>query len=320
MERIADTLSTREAFGQAALALMEQDPALIAIAPDTGKSMGFDAAAARFPERVFNIGIAEQNMVDMAAGAACTGHRAIIGTYAPFLTLRCLEQIRTFVCYPQLPVVMGGAMAGLSGGIEGPTHQALEDIAVMRTLPHMQVIVPADAHAAFALTCQAYGTAQPAYIRLGRYPLPRVYAAEERFTVGRAKRLREGADVAILCCGSMVLRCLEAAQQLHEMGIGARVVDMHTIKPLDEDEVLRAARETRAVVTAEEHSVIGGLGAAVAELLSERLPTPVIRLGVKDAFAESAAQEALMDAYGLAVRDVIHAARRAVECKRREGA
>lgn len=317
MQKSYDVLTTREAFGQAALACMQSDPEMIAIAPDTGKSMGFDEAAKVFPDRVFNVGIAEQNMVDMAAGVASTGRRAIIGTYAPFLTLRALEQIRTFLCYPNLPVTLGGAMAGLSGGIEGPTHQACEDIAVMRSLPNMRVVVPADAQAAFALTRLAAQENGPAYLRLGRYSMPRVYEAEERFVLGRAKTLRRGADVAILCCGSMVFRSLEAAERLADMGVDALVMDVHTVKPLDVDAVMNAALATGAVVTAEEHRADGGLGGAVAELLSEAHPTVTVRVGVADTFAESADQETLMDAYGLGVEDIVRAATRAIQLKGR---
>ncbi len=317
MDKVYDTLATRTAFGQAVLACMQSDPQLVAIAPDTSSSMGFDEATLEFPDRVFNIGIAEQNMVNMAAGIASTGRKAIIGTYAPFLTLRALEQVRTFLCYPNLPVVMGGAMAGLAGGIEGPTHQGCEDIAVMRCLPNMRVISPADAQATFALTCQAVQENGPAYIRLGRYRLPKVYGSQDRFTLGQAKPLRQGKDVTILCCGSMVFRSLQAAEKLADTGISAAVLDMHTIKPLDREAVLNAALATGALVTAEEHSATGGLGGAVAELLSAERPTPLVRVGVADTFAESADQETLMDAYGLNVQDIVRAAAKAVGMKGR---
>ena len=317
MEKIYDTLSTRNAFGHAVLTCMQNDPNMIAIAPDTGKSMGFDEAAAAFPARVFNVGIAEQNMVNMAAGIAATGDKAIIGTYAPFLTLRALEQVRTFICYPNLPVVMGGAMAGLSGGIEGPTHQSVEDIAIMRSLPNMQVVVPADAHSTYELTCQAEKTNLPVYVRLGRYLMPKVYNENESFVFGKAKRLRQGSDVSILCCGTMVFRSLQAAEELESVGIHVSVVDIHTIKPLDAETVLSAALTTGAIVTAEEHSVFGGLGAAVAEFLSEVFPVPIIRVGIEDTFAESADQETLMDAYGLSVQRIVQAALKAMALKRR---
>lgn len=317
MEKIYDTLSTRNAFGNAVLTCMRKDPELVAIAPDTGKSMGFDDAAAAFPTRVFNVGIAEQNMVNMAAGIASTGRKAIIGTYSPFLTLRALEQVRTFICYPNLPIVMGGAMAGLAGGIEGPTHQSVEDIAVMRSLPNMQVVVPADAHAAYELTCQAEKTNLPVYIRLGRYLMPKVYSENESFVFGKAKRLRQGSDVTILCCGTMVYRSLQAAEQLESKGISVSVLDVHTIKPLDTEAVLTAALTTGALVTAEEHSVLGGFGAAIAEYLSSIFPVPIIRVGIADTFAESADQETLMDAYGLNVQRIVEAALEAVALKRR---
>ncbi len=300
-----DVISTRDAFGRAVLDVMRADPTAVALAADTGKSMGFDGAAKEFPNRVFNTGIAEQNMVNMAAGLAAVGKRVFIGTYAPFLTLRAAEQIRTFLCYPNLPVKMAGAMGGLSGGIEGVTHQGIEDIAVMRALPNMSVVVPADAVAAYKITVAVAQLDSPVYIRLGRYVMPSVFGDDYRFEFGKANLLADGSDLTLICCGCMVERCLRANEKLRGMGINARVLEMPTIKPLDTEAVARAAAETGAIVTAEEHSVIGGLGSAVTEAVAELCPVPVERVGVNDRFAESAGQEELMDAYGLSVDDVI---------------
>ncbi|MBE6969136.1 MAG: transketolase family protein [Ruminococcaceae bacterium] len=315
MDRVYDKISDREAFGLAVQHSMRLYPEVVALAADTGKSMGFAAAGEEFPDRVFNVGIAEQNMVNMAAGLASVGKQVFIGTYSTFLTLRALEQIRTFVCYPGLPVKMAGALAGLSGGIEGTTHQSVEDIAVMRALPGMNVIVPADASAAYAATRAVALENVPVYIRLGRYAMPSVYGEDYVFNFGKARVLRDGTDVTIICCGTMVWRSLAAAEMLEDQRISVRVLDMATIKPLDEEAVLCAAMETGAIVTAEEHSVIGGLGGAVAELLAEKRPTPVVRVGLRDCFAESAAQETLMDHYGLRVEDVVAAAKNVIERK-----
>jgi transketolase len=310
-----DEYSNRIAFGKAMYRVLEHDENAIAMAADTGISMGFGLAMKKFPNRVLNVGIAEQNMINMAAGMALLGNLVFAASYAPFATLRVMEQIRTFICYPNLNVKIASSMAGLSGGGDGVTHQGSEDIALMRILPNMTVLVPADSCSTEIIVDKIAKHYGPAYIRLGKNPLPKVFDANYQFALGKANFLREGDDVTFICNGAMVNRTLLAAEKLADEGIETRVLEMPCVKPIDVEAVVKCASDTMAIVTAEEHTIIGGLGSATAEVLSEALPTPLIRIGLKDVFAESAEQDILMNHYGMAIVDLIYAAKKVIQIK-----
>jgi transketolase len=270
----------------------------------------------RFPERFFNVGIAEQALVDVAVGLANGGKLPIANTFAFLFATRALEQVRTHLCYGQANVKLAAAYAGLSDSFDGPTHHAITDLAIMRSLPGMTLVVPADPVGIEKLLPQVASWEGPVFFRLCRNEGPVIFGDLYEPVIGKGVELREGTDVTIIGCGVMVARCLKAAKQLAEDGTQARVVEMHTVKPLDRDAVARCAVETGALVTVEEHSVIGGLGGAVAEALVEIEPVPMERIGLADTFAESGPYDELMDKYGLGVETIIAAARRAVSRKR----
>jgi transketolase len=311
-----DKYPNREAFSRAMYRVMERNENVIAMAGDTSKSMGFDRAMRTFPKRVLNVGIAEQNMINMAVGMASIGYLVFATSHAPFATLRVMEQIRTFVCYPKFNVKIAGGIAGLSGSEEGVTHQGTEDVALMRILPNMTVVVPADSCSTEVIVEEIAKHDGPAYIRLGKNPLPKVFDANYQFVPGKANFLREGNDVTIICNGSMVSRTLLAAKKLANDGIQARVLEMPCVKPIDVEAIVKCASDTGAIVSAEEHTIIGGLGSAIAETLSEVFPTPLVRVGLKDVFAESGDQKILMDHYGMAVEDLISAAKKSIRMKK----
>jgi len=259
------------------------------------------------PERLVNVGIAEQNMIDVAAGLALAGKTVFTGSFAVFGTGRVYDQIRNTVCYANLDVKIAPTHAGISVGPDGGSHQMVEDIALMRVLPNMRVLVPADYNSAAQALRIAAATAGPVYVRLGRAPVPQVYSAEERFALGQAKILRPGTDATIVACGCEVSIALAAAQELEQHDIHVEVIDAFSIKPLDEATILQSARRTRAVVTAEEHSVIGGLGSAVAEALAShnvQLKAPLECVGVQDRFGTSGQIDELFTEYGLDQRSL----------------
>ena len=311
-----DSVTTREAFGRAMFRVAQQNEMVAAISADTPKSLGFGQMMKAYPARAINCGIAEQNMMAMAAGMAAEGYLTFAASYGTFTCMRALEQFRTFIAYPNLNVKVAGGMAGLSGGVEGVTHQSVEDIGIMRAIPNCVVAVPADAASTEVITEELAKHSGPAYIRLGRGKSASVFDETYRFEIGKANLLGDGGDVTLICCGSTVRRCIDAREQLAARGIHARLLEMPCIKPLDEEAVLRAARETGAIVTAEENSIIGGLGGAVAELLGEKCPTRMKRCGVPDVFAESGELDDLMDVYGLSVADIAAAAEALVQEKR----
>ena len=299
-----DVISTRDAFGNALLRIAERNPMVVGIGADTTKSMGMKKLQEKYPERVINIGIAEQNMTAVAAGMAATGFQVYAASYAPFSTLRAAEQARTFIAYPNLDVKIVGGLSGLSGDIEGVTHQGLEDVAVMRAIPNMTVVVPADAAATEVITEAIAELHGPVYLRLGRNPSEKVFGAGYKFQVGKANVLKaEGSDGAVICNGAIVGRALRAVELLENEGIYLRVIEMPCVKPLDIDAVAEAAA-TGAVVTVEEHNIIGGLGGAVAEALGERRPARLLRVGIADTFTESAPHGELLDKYGFRPEDM----------------
>ena len=275
----------REIYGKKLVELGETNPQLVALAADVTSSNKFQYFAQRFPERFFNVGIAEQNMVGIAAGLALSGKVPVATSFAPFLSMRACEQVRTDVCYVNLPVKLIGTCCGVSGGKMGSTHAALEDIAIMRNMPNMTVVAPSDPMLCGDLLEQMITLKTPAYMRVGRGEDPVLYATGIKVNLGKAIVAKEGSDATIIACGVIVYEALLAAKQLEKDGIHVRVLDMHTIKPIDREQVIAAAKETSAIVTAEDHFITGGLGTAVAEVLSEAgIGVKLCRLGIPDLF------------------------------------
>ncbi len=290
---------TRVAYGEALLALGQVDPRVVVLDADLYNSTRTAAFRQAYPERFFDMGIAEADMVSTAAGMAASGLIPFCNSFAIFLTARCYDQIRIQIAYPSLPVILAGSSAGLTQGPDGASHQSLEDVALMRALPNMRVIAPADAVETRAVVQALPAWGGPVYLRLGRYPVPDVHPPDHRFALGQATQLCDGDDVALLAYGHMVSAAVDAAASLAERGIQARVLNMASLKPLDHKAVAAAAA-CRLVVTIEEHSIIGGLGSAVAEILAERGGAPpLVRLGTRDQFGESGTADELLLKHGL---------------------
>ncbi len=308
-------IATREAYGEALVEAGRQNPNIVVLDADLSVSTRTALFAREFPDRFFNMGIAEANMIGVAAGLASAGKIPFASTFAVFATGRVYDQLRLSVAYPKLGVKIAATHAGLTVGEDGASHQALEDIALARVLPNFTVIVPADAAETRSAVRAAIDHDGPVYLRLGRSAAPDIYPAGHRYVVGRHDIIKEGRDVALVACGVMVDACLQAAVTLAAEGILAAVVNASTIKPLDTETLLKVATGTGAVVTAEEHSVIGGLGGAVAEFLSGRRPVPVVRVGVEDRFGQSGKPASLLAAYGLNAAAVVAAAKRAINLK-----
>ena len=310
-------MSVREGYGRALAKYGEVNPNVVVLDADTSASTLSCFFAERFPDRFFNVGIAEPCLVDVAVGLALGGKIPFANAFAALLALRALEQIRTSVCYARTNVKLASNYAGLSDFKDGPTHHAITDIALMRALPEMTVIVPADAAEAGAWVPIIAEYDGPVYLRLSRAAALPAFKLGTLLQIGKGLTLREGKDVTIAATGSMVGRCLIAADRLAKEGIRARVLEVHTIKPFDQDLIVQAAEETGAIVTAEEHTIIGGLGGVVAETLSTTRPTILERVGIADTFARTGLDpETLMDAFGLAVDDVVAAAKRALARKK----
>ncbi len=290
--------ATRAAFGETLIKLVDEGMDIMAVDADLCGSTTTAKFGAAYPDRLFDVGIAEQNMIGVASGLALTGRTVFTGSFAVFGTGRCWEQIRNTVCDSGLNVKICPTHAGITVGADGATHQALEDIALMRVLPGMRVLVPADYASAVAAIRLAAATPGPFYVRLGREPLPEVY--DEGFTcdVAFANVLREGSDISIMACGVEVAQALAAADALAAEGISAEVVDVMSVKPLDEETIIASAAKTGRVLTVEEHSIYGGMGSAVAELLGEKHPAPVTRLGLTT-FGQSGDAAELLAYYGL---------------------
>ncbi len=314
---MAELAPMRKAYGEALVKLGRANPDVVVLSADVSNSDFSYMFQEVFPERFVNVGIAEQALVDVAAGFAYSGKIPFANTFAIFFATRALEMVRTHLCYGEANVKLMGAYAGLSDSFDGPTHHSITDIAIMRSLPNMTVVVPGDSMAVTKLLPQVAEWKGPIYFRLNRNEVPVLFDEDYAPQIGQAMILRPGNDVTLICCGLMVSRSLEAAQALSSEGIEARVLEVHTIKPLDVDSILQAARETGALVTAEEHSIIGGLGGAVAEVVSEVYPVPLKRVGINDRFAETGPYQDLLNCYGMSVKDVVNAARQAVSAKRR---
>ncbi len=314
--KTGDKVATREAYGRGLcnLGATHDFAVLDADLAEATKTCYFAKA---FPDRFFDCGIAEGNMVGVAAGLAAAGKTVFASSFAMFASGRAFEQIRNSVAYPHLNVKIAATHAGITVGEDGATHQCLEDLALMRVLPGMTVISPADAVEAVAALEAVLETPGPCYLRFGRYAVPVLHdPATYRFEIGRGEVLRDGTDVTLVANGIMVFMALNAAETLAAEGISARVINIHTIKPLDTELLCTAAAETGAVVTAEEHNIIGGLGSAVAEALAEKCPVPVVRVGVRDSFGRSGKVPALLSMYGLTPEALCDAARRAVSMKK----
>ena len=315
---MAGLVATREAYGNA-LAEFGADSRIVVFDADLSKSTKTDSFKKKYPERFFNMGIAEANMMVTAAGMATCGKIAFASTFAMFAAGRAFEQIRNSICYPKLNVKIGATHAGLTVGEDGASHQAIEDIAIIRVLPNMTVLCPADAVETRHAIKAAIEHDGPVYLRLGRLGVPVLYdESSYSFELGKGIVLRDGSDMTIVATGMMVHTALEAAELLRKDGISARVINIHTLKPLDTDILVKAAMETGAVVTAEEHSIIGGLGGAVAEALSENCPVPVLRVGVEDKFGKSGKPEQLLELYGLTAANIVMKAQKAVALKNRK--
>lgn len=313
---MAEMESVRVAYGQALAEYGAINEDVVVLDADVSASTQSHYFGSKFPGRFFNVGIAEAGMVDVAVGLALGGKVPFVNSFAFLLAFRAAEQIRTCMAYSKVNVKLAGHYAGLSDSFDGPTHQAISDVAAMRGLPEMAVVVPADGTEARLAVKAVAEYPGPVYLRLNRNELPLLFDASHPFQIGKGVTLRRGGDVTLVATGVMVSRTLEAAEELRRLGIDPRVVEMHTIKPLDVDLLVEAARETGCLVTAEEHSVIGGLGGAVAEALGERVPVPVVRVGIQDRFAETGPYFALLDRYGMGVADVVVAAKRAIALKR----
>lgn len=307
--------ATRFGFGEALVELGKKDPKIFVLGADTVSSVAINGFQEQFPDRFVNVGIAETNLIGMAAGLAVAGFIPFAATYGVFASGRPWEQIRTTVCYSNLNVKIGGSHAGLMVGHDGATHQALEEIAIMRCLPKMSVIVPCDMiETKKATMASAYKTG-PVYIRYGRETIPIITKEETPFEIGKACVLREGKDLAIIACGTMVYEALMAADILEEKGIKAKVINMHTIKPIDEKAIIDAAKECGAIVTAEEHQIFAGLGSAVAEVVVKNAPVPMEFVGVNDTFGESGEPNDLMKKFGLKDVNIADAAQKVLKRK-----
>lgn len=299
---------TRQGWADALKELGRQDPRVVVLDADLAKSTLTCQFKDEFPDRFFDMGIAEQNMINVAGGMSLTGLIPFVSTYGVFVSGRAWEQIRTSICYGQLNVKFGGAHGGISVGPDGATHQALEEITIMRVLPNMKVIVPADYYETYKAVMAMKEMEGPVYIRFGREKVPTVTTKDTPFEIGKAYSVREGTDVSIIACGVMVAEALDAAEFLESKGVSAEVINMHTIKPLDQETILKSAQKTGCVVTAEEHQKAGGMGSAVMEVLAQNYPVPVEMVGIDDTFGESGNPSELMEKYGITSKEIIEQA------------
>ncbi len=307
---------TKTGFGEGLVDAGIANENIIALGADITSSVGMNFFAEKFPKRFISLGIAEQNCVGAAAGLALSGKIPVFSTYGVFAALRAADQIRISVCYNNLHVLIGGAHAGISVGPDGATHQALEDIAAMRVMPNMTVISPCDAtQTRIAVKAAINETKGPVYLRFGRNAVADFTSPNQKFKIGKADVLQNGNDLSIIATGHLVWEALLAAEQLQKIGVGARVINLHTIKPIDKNEIIKAAKETGAVVTAEEHQVAGGMGSAVAEVVSESFPVPIEFIGMKDSFGESGTADELLKKYQMSADAIFKAAKKVLKRK-----
>jgi transketolase len=306
----------REAYGEALVELGRENGNVVVLDADVAGSTRSILFKQAHPDRFFNLGIAEGNMVGIAAGLATVGKIPFVNTFAFLLALRAADPVRSLIAYNSLNVKLVGAYGGFSDSYDGASHQAVEDVSIMRTLPNMTVIVPADEHAARKSVFAAAAHDGPVYLRLSRNEIPPIYSAGVSYTIGKGIILREGSDATIIANGYMVTKALEAAELLVREGIKAEVIDMHTVKPIDADLILQSARKTGAVVTVEEHSMYGGLGSAVAEVLGAGHPVPLEVLGIRDVFGESGAYEEILNKHGLDKSAVVTGVKKVIARKK----
>jgi transketolase len=307
-----DPISMRKAYGEALIEIGKTHPEVVVLSADVSNSDHSFMFEAIFPERFYNVGIAEPALVDIAVGLANAGKIPIANTFAFLFATRALEQVRTHLCYGQANVKLAGAYGGLSDSFDGPTHHSITDLAIMRSLPHMTVVVPSDTTAVKKLLPQVVEWDGPVFIRLCRNEVPTIFEDDYFPQIGKGVLLNPGNDVTIICNGVLLPRCIRAVEQLALEGISAGLIEIHTLKPIDSDLIEQAARQTGAIVTVEEHSIIGGLGSAVAEVVVASFPTPVENIGLKDTFAETGPYDLLLDKYCMAIEDIIAAAKRAI--------
>ena len=300
-------IATREAYGKSLARLGLENKNIVVLDADLSKSTKTAEFKKVCPERFINVGIAEQNLAGISAGLATTGKIPFMSTFAMFAAGRAFEIIRNAICYPKLNVKICATHAGLTVGADGASHQAIEDLALMRSIPNMVVLNPADAVSAEKIIEAIIEYDGPCYVRLGRAPVPVVYTADSKIEIGKANTIQDGSDVTIIATGIMLAEAMTAAETLKAEGVSVRILDMHTIKPLDNEAVIKAAKETKGIVTAEEHTIFGGLGSAVAEVLAENHPTKMRRIGVKDTFGESGTPAELMVKYEITANDIVKA-------------
>ena len=307
--------ATREAYGETLKELGAKIPEIVVLDADLSASTKTAVFAKAFPDRFFDTGIAEGNMMSVAAGLAASGKIPFASTFAVFGAGRAYEQIRNSICYPNLNVKVAVTHAGLTVGEDGATHQMLEDIALMRALPNMTVVVPADAAETAQVIRWAASYQEPVYIRMGRAKVEDVISPDAEFVPGKSTTLADGSDVTIMACGIMTQQALQAAKMLAEEGISARVINMSSIKPIDEEAIVKAAKETGAIVTCEEHTVMGGLGSAVAEVVVRQCPVPMAMVGTEDVFGQSGKASEVLKVYGLTPEHIALETKKLVEAK-----
>ena len=305
-------IATREAYGKALVKLGKINDDVVVLDADLSKSTKTNDFLKAYPNRFFNMGIAEQNLVGAACGFAAAGKIPFASTFAMFATGRAFEVIRNSVCYPKLNVKICATHAGITVGEDGGSHQSVEDISLMRSIPNMTVVVPADGVEAEKMIFAAAEFNGPMYVRLGRSAVPTIFEEDYNFEIGKGVVLREGNDATIIACGIMVNEAIIAADMLKEENINVRVINMSTIKPIDTELIIKAAKETKAIITAEEHSIIGGLGSAVSEVVSENHPTIVKKVGVNDSFGESGTPTELLEKYGLNAKNIVEKVKEAL--------
>jgi transketolase len=313
---MAESRSMRQAYGEALVELGAANPNVVVLDADVSASTQTWMFREKYPQRFFNVGVAEANMVDVAVGLALAGKIPFANTFAFLIALRAAEQVRTCVAYARTNVKLVGSYGGLSDAFDGPTHHSICDLAVLRSLPNMTVVVAADAVEMKKAVSAVAEHDGPVYLRVSRAEVPVIFDERHEVHIGQGVTLREGGDVTLIGTGIMVGRCLEAAKVLGREGVDARVIEIHTLKPIDEGLIVQAAQETGAIVTAEEHTIIGGLGAAVAEVLGSQCPVPILRVGLADTFAETGPYEALLDRYGMGVTHIVANAKEAVARKK----
>ena len=307
--------ATRDAYGKALVELGEKNPDILVLDADLAAATKTGAFKKAFPERFFDTGIAEGNMMGVAAGLATTGYTVFASSFAMFSAGRAFEQVRNTIAYPHLNVKIGATHAGISVGEDGASHQCCEDIALMRSIPGMVIINPADDIEARAAVFAAAEHDGPVYMRFGRLAVPRIFDEDYKFEIGKAVTLKEGSDVTVIATGLMVNEALMAAEELSKEGISAEVINMHTIKPLDKDAIIKSAKKTGCIVTAEEHNVVGGMGDAVCDAVCSEYPVPVVKVGVEDTFGKSGPAVELLHIFGLDADNIVKKAKIAIEKK-----